>query len=73
MPRAVQQAREPDARWILVEHPAARPGWYEVKAIRRSPGWVTVDCGRGTPYVVRDSWSLWWSPVRPPAEWWKPW
>lgn len=59
--------------WILVGHPAAAPGWYRIRAITAAQGWVEIACGRGTPYVVPRTERLWWSPVQPPAEWWKPW
>lgn len=78
MPRAVEQsagaiALEPTARWILVDYPAALPGWYPIKAIRRAQDWVAIDCGREAPYVVPATKRLWWSTEQPPAEWWKPW
>lgn len=77
MPRVVERrASELDGGtrgWIMVENPAAKPGWYPIRRIGHEPHWVTIDCGRGTPYVVPAFRILQWSPVEPPDAWWNPW
>lgn len=71
--RASEVAVEPVRGWILVEHPAAAPGWYRIRDTSQVPKWVTIECGRGAPYVVPAHKLLQWCPVEPPEIWWIPW
>lgn len=78
MPRTAERlasaiAEDRQTGWILVQPPAAAPGWYLIRGIVREQTWVSIDCGRGAAYVVPAHVRLQWAPVEPPEDWSKPW